>query len=87
MPDLSSLLGGAGGGMPDIGAMMSNPMVQGMVNNMMSNPAMMQNMMASMGKMMGGGGTCVRLRACVSGPACVLRVCACVHACVRACCC
>lgn len=62
MPDLSGLLGamgggaGGAGGMPDLGAMMNNPMMQNMMQSMMSNPEMMQNMMSSVGKMMGGGG-------------------------------
>lgn len=49
MPDLSSLLGGmggGGGGMPDLASMMSNPAVMQMAQNMMANGGMerlMQN--------------------------------------------
>lgn len=50
MPDLSSLAGmfgggGGGGGMPDIGALLQNPMMRQMAQNMMSNPDMMNNLM------------------------------------------
>lgn len=51
MPDLSSLAGmfggggGGGGGLPDIGALMQNPMMRQMAQNLMSNPDMMSNLM------------------------------------------
>ncbi|KAI0838842.1 hsc70 cochaperone [Hypoxylon sp. FL0890] len=54
-PDLSSLAGlfggggnregGSGGGMPDLGSIMSNPMFASMAQNLMSNPGMMENLM------------------------------------------
>ena len=53
------------GGMPDLGALLSNPAVgqmmqspqfQQMAQNLMSNPAAMQQMASMMGGMMGGGG-------------------------------
>lgn len=61
MPDLSSLAGmfGGGGGMPDLSTLMSNPMVQNIMNNpemmgsLMNNP-MVQNMMNQ--RREGGGG-------------------------------
>jgi len=67
MPDLSSLAsmfgggGAGGGGMPDIGAMMQNPMMRQMAQNMMSNPNMMSNLMNNprlreMASSFGGGG-------------------------------
>ncbi|OMP88462.1 Small glutamine-rich tetratricopeptide repeat-containing protein 2 [Diplodia seriata] len=72
MPDLSSLasmLGGGGGGggqgggggMPDFGALMNNPMLRQMAQNVMSNPQMMQNMLSNprlreMAEQFGGGG-------------------------------
>lgn len=45
MPDLSSLLGGAGG--LNIMEMMSNPMVQGMMQQMMQNPETLRQMIQS----------------------------------------
>ena len=49
MPDLGSLAGmfgggagGGGGGMPDISAMMQNPMMRQMAQNLMSNPEAMK---------------------------------------------
>lgn len=62
MPDLSSLagmLGGGGGGaggMPDIGALMQNPMMRQMASQMMSNPDMMNNLMSRFGGAGAGGG-------------------------------
>lgn len=55
MPDLSSLAGmfggggagGGAGGMPDIGAMMQNPMMRQMAQNLMSNPEAMQNLLSN----------------------------------------
>ena len=54
MPDLSNLAsmfgggaGGAGGGMPDLGSIMSNPMFASMAQNLMSNPDMMNNLMSN----------------------------------------
>lgn len=60
MPDLSSLagmFGGGGGGMPDIGAMMQNPMMRQMAQNLMSNPEMMSGLLnnPALKNMMGGG--------------------------------
>ncbi|KAF2088938.1 TPR-like protein, partial [Saccharata proteae CBS 121410] len=67
MPDLSSLasmLGGGGqggqGGMPDLGALMQNPMMRQMAQNLMSNPDMMSNIMNNprmreMAEQFGGG--------------------------------
>ena len=54
MPDLSSLasmLGGGGGGggggsMPDFNALLQNPMMRQMAQNLMSNPDMMNNLMS-----------------------------------------
>jgi small glutamine-rich tetratricopeptide repeat-containing protein alpha len=55
MPDLSSLAGmfggggaggaGAGGGMPDFGSMMQNPMMRQMAQNFMQNPEMLGSML------------------------------------------
>ena len=53
MPDLAglaSMLGGGGGGggggaMPDLGALMNNPMFASMAQNMMSNPEALQGML------------------------------------------
>ncbi|KAF2211420.1 hypothetical protein CERZMDRAFT_68557 [Cercospora zeae-maydis SCOH1-5] len=64
MPDLSSLLGGAGGGaggMPDLGSLMQNPMMRQMAQSLMSNPDMMNNLMNNprlreMAGQFGGGG-------------------------------
>ncbi|KAH7127650.1 hypothetical protein EDB81DRAFT_809714 [Dactylonectria macrodidyma] len=55
MPDfgsLASMLGGqggagGGGGMPDLGAIMNNPMFASMAQNLMSNPDMMNNLMSN----------------------------------------
>lgn len=51
MPDLAGLAsmlggggGGGGGGMPDLGALMNNPMFASMAQNMMSNPDALQGM-------------------------------------------
>lgn len=51
MPDLAGLAsmlggggGGGGGGMPDLGALMNNPMFASMAQNMMSNPEALQGM-------------------------------------------
>lgn len=70
MPDLSSLAsmlggggggqGGQGGGMPDFGALMNNPMLRQMAQNVMSNPQLMQNMLSNprlreMAEQFGGG--------------------------------
>lgn len=72
MPDLASLAsmfgggrggpgGGGGGGMPDLSSIMNNPMFAQMAQNVMSNPALMQNMMNNprvreMMDSFGGGG-------------------------------
>mgnify|MGYP005990566657 CR=1 FL=1 len=57
--------GGGGGGMPDIGSMLSNPAMQSMMSspqfqsmaqNLMSNPAAMQQMAGMAQNMFGGGG-------------------------------
>ena len=80
MPDLSALAGmfggggggqggagGGGGGMPDIGAMLNNPMMAQMAQNIMKDPAQLQAMMQNpqvramaerfgLGGGMGGGG-------------------------------
>ncbi|KAI9722790.1 MAG: hypothetical protein M1828_004486 [Chrysothrix sp. TS-e1954] len=67
MPDLSSLAGmfggggGGGGGMPDLGAMMQNPMMRQMAQNLMQNPETMSNLMNNprlrdMANQYGGGG-------------------------------
>ncbi|KAK5693949.1 Small glutamine-rich tetratricopeptide repeat-containing protein 2 [Elasticomyces elasticus] len=64
MPDLSALAGmmgggrGGGGGMPDLGALMQNPMMRQMAQGLMSNPEMMGNLMNNpqLRNMMGGGG-------------------------------
>ena len=37
-----SLLGGGGGGMPDLGAILNNPAMMNMAAQMMQNPAMQQ---------------------------------------------
>jgi small glutamine-rich tetratricopeptide repeat-containing protein alpha len=57
MPDLASLANmfggggaggaGGGGGMPDLGAIMNNPMFASMAQNLMSNPDMMNNLMSN----------------------------------------
>lgn len=66
MPDLSGLAsmlgggggGGGGGGMPDISAMMQNPMIRNMAQSVMQNPDMLRNMMSNpqVAQMMGGLG-------------------------------
>jgi small glutamine-rich tetratricopeptide repeat-containing protein alpha len=67
MPDLASLAGmfggggGGGGGMPDISAMMQNPMMRQMAENIMSNPDALSNLMSNpkireMASQFGGGG-------------------------------
>jgi small glutamine-rich tetratricopeptide repeat-containing protein alpha len=68
MPDLSALAGmfggggaGGGGGMPDIGALMQNPMMRQMASSLMSNPDMMSGLMnnprlRAMASSCGGGG-------------------------------
>ncbi|KAF2019139.1 TPR-like protein [Aaosphaeria arxii CBS 175.79] len=67
MPDLSGLAsmlgggGGGGGGMPDFSAMMNNPMMRQMAQNLMSNPDAMNNLLsnpriAEMAERFGGGG-------------------------------
>lgn len=67
MPDLASLAGmfggggapgGAGGGMPDFSAMMQNPMMRQMANNLMSNPDALGSLMnnPNLANMFGGGG-------------------------------
>nr|POE71441.1 small glutamine-rich tetratricopeptide repeat-containing protein 2 [Quercus suber] len=71
MPDLSSLAGmfggggggggAGGGGMPDLSALMQNPMMRQMAQNVMSNPDMMNNIMnnpqlRNMASRFGGGG-------------------------------
>lgn len=66
---LASMLGGmgggggagGGGGMPDLGAMMNNPMFAQMAQNLMSNPDMMNNILQNprlrqMAESFGGGG-------------------------------
>ncbi|KAF2199867.1 hypothetical protein GQ43DRAFT_375239, partial [Delitschia confertaspora ATCC 74209] len=66
MPDLSSLAsmlgggGGGGGGMPDIGALLQNPMMRQMAQNIMSNPEALSGIMndprvAEMAQRFGGG--------------------------------
>ncbi|OQN98856.1 hypothetical protein B0A48_15202 [Cryoendolithus antarcticus] len=58
MPDLSALAGmmggggAGGGGMPDIGAMMQNPMMRQMAQQVMQNPEMLSGLM----NRFGGGG-------------------------------
>jgi small glutamine-rich tetratricopeptide repeat-containing protein alpha len=64
MPDLgglASMLGGGGGGMPDLAGLMQNPMMRQMAQNLMSNPDMLNNIMSnpqvrSMAERFGGGG-------------------------------
>ncbi|KAL8847708.1 MAG: hypothetical protein Q9221_007269 [Calogaya cf. arnoldii] len=68
MPDLAGLAsmlggggGGGGGGMPDLGALMNNPMFASMAQNMMSNPDALQGLMNNprlreMAQSFGGGG-------------------------------
>ncbi|ODQ64676.1 TPR-like protein [Nadsonia fulvescens var. elongata DSM 6958] len=49
-PDLASLgnmFGGAGGGMPDLSALMGNPQVRAMAQNLMSDPSALNNLMAN----------------------------------------
>ncbi|KAM0433285.1 hypothetical protein ACHAPT_004161 [Fusarium lateritium] len=56
MPDLGNLAsmfggaggaGGQGGGMPDLGSIMSNPMFANMAQKLMSNPDLMNNLMSN----------------------------------------
>lgn len=50
LPDLASMLGGGGGGgggMPDLSAIMNNPMFASMAQNLMSNPDMMNSLMSN----------------------------------------
>jgi len=50
LPDLSALAGMFGGGdgeMPDLGAIMSNPMFANMAQKFMSDPSMMENLMSN----------------------------------------
>ena len=67
MPDLSQLAGmfgggGGGGGMPDISAMMQNPMMRQMASNLMQNPEALSGIMNNpmlrnmMGRGQGGEG-------------------------------
>ncbi|KAL9598589.1 MAG: hypothetical protein Q9219_004420 [cf. Caloplaca sp. 3 TL-2023] len=68
MPDLGGLAsmlggggGGGGGGMPDLSALMNNPMFASMAQNLMSNPEALQGLMNNprlreMAQNMGGGG-------------------------------
>merc|ERR1719233_2543508 len=71
MANIANMFGGGGGGMPgmpggmDFGAMMKNPMMQQMAQQMMSDPNMMDNISKMMANpemqkmaadMMGGGG-------------------------------
>lgn len=68
MPDLGALAGmlgggggGGGGGMPDLSALMNNPMLANMAQQVMSNPDMMSNIMNNpsvrqMAEQFGGGG-------------------------------
>merc|ERR1711907_82342 len=53
--NLASQMGG-GPGAPDLSRMMQDPMMQQMAQNLMQDPAAMQNMMGMMQGMMGGGG-------------------------------
>ncbi|EPE09076.1 hsc70 cochaperone [Ophiostoma piceae UAMH 11346] len=78
MPDLSSLLGGAGGaggagGMPDLSSIMSNPMFASMAQNLMGNPDLMQNLMGNprlreMANQFGSGGGMPDLSSLMSDP-------------------
>lgn len=68
MPDLGGLAsmlggggGGGGGGMPDLSALMNNPMMRQMAQNIMSNPEALSSMMnnpriAEMAERFAGGG-------------------------------
>lgn len=50
LPDLASMFGGAGGGgggMPDLSAIMNNPMFASMAQNLMNNPDMMNSLMGN----------------------------------------
>lgn len=84
MPDLSSLAsmlgggagggaGGGGGGMPDMGAMMNNPMFASMAQNLMSNPDMLNNLMSNprlrqMAESFGQGGGMPDMSSLMSDP-------------------
>ncbi|KAF3930426.1 hypothetical protein ABW20_dc0101626 [Dactylellina cionopaga] len=83
MPDLSALAGmmggggGGGGGGPgglDLGSIMSNPMFAQMAQNLMSNPALMSNLMSNpkikdmMSGAGGGGGGMPDIGALMSDP-------------------
>eukprot|EP00658_Telonema_sp_P-2_P077775 TRINITY_DN711_c0_g1_i5.p1 TRINITY_DN711_c0_g1~~TRINITY_DN711_c0_g1_i5.p1 ORF type:complete len:309 (-),score=108.29 TRINITY_DN711_c0_g1_i5:451-1377(-) len=50
---MGGMMGGGEGGQPDLGALLNNPMMQNMAQQMMQDPAMMQNMMGMMGGMGG----------------------------------
>jgi small glutamine-rich tetratricopeptide repeat-containing protein alpha len=65
MPDLSGLAsmlgGGAGGGAPDLGSLMNNPMFSSAAQSLMSNPELMNNLMSNprlreMAESFGGAG-------------------------------
>ena len=61
MPDLSSMFGGNGGGMPSFGDMMNNPQLMQAAQSLMSDPNAMQNLMSNpairqMADRFGGGG-------------------------------
>jgi small glutamine-rich tetratricopeptide repeat-containing protein alpha len=82
MPDfgsLASMLGGGGGGaggaggMPDLGALMNNPMFASMAQNLMSNPDLMGNLMSNprlrdMANQFSGGGGMPDLGSLMSDP-------------------
>lgn len=60
-PDFSSIFGGAGGAMPSLADMMSNPQVMQAAQNLMSNPGALQGLMnnpeiARMAQNLGGEG-------------------------------
>jgi small glutamine-rich tetratricopeptide repeat-containing protein alpha len=81
MPDLSALAGmfggggggAGGGGMPDLGAMMNNPMFSSMAQNLMSNPDMLGNLMNNprlrqMAENLGQGGGMPDMSSLMSDP-------------------
>lgn len=82
MPNLNDLAsmfgggggaGGGGGGMPDLSAIMSNPMFASMAQNMMSNPDLMNNLMSNprlrdMANSFGSGGGMPDMSALMSDP-------------------